>query len=80
MMEIFGLGRNFFPEAAFSECGFHCGFMTTEKSQKYLNYQRYTLEDYYSEVKKKVGIKRYFYKMFKPIIRKYLLGKSLHIL
>ena len=78
MMEIFGLGRGFLPEAAFSKSGFHCGFMTTEKSQKYLNYQRHTLEDFYNDVKKKVGIKRYFFIMFKPIIRRYLLRQSPH--
>jgi len=76
MTEIFGLGKDFLPDEAFSKGGFHCGFMTTDKSQKYLKYQRYTLDDYFNEVKKKTIVKRHFMKILKPVIRMYLLGKS----
>ena len=76
MMDIFGIGAYFLPEEAFSKKGFHCGFMTTIKSQKLLNYQRYTLDDYFSDVRKKVAVSRLFIMMFRPIVRKYLLSKS----
>jgi len=76
MMEIFGLGKDFLPDEAFSKDKFHCGFMTTEESQKLLNYQKHTLDDYLNEVKKRVRFKRYFMRIFKPIIRIYLLRKS----
>ncbi len=58
MLGIFGIGNNVLPEEAFSTKGFHCGFMTTDKSQVYLNYQRYTLDDYFNDVRKKVSLSR----------------------
>ncbi|MFX1314456.1 MAG: NAD-dependent epimerase/dehydratase family protein [Promethearchaeota archaeon] len=76
MMEIFGLGRNFLPEQAYEQKDFHCGFMDTERSQTLLNYQKHTLEDYYNEVKKKVGAKRFFMAMVKWAIRFNLLKRS----
>lgn len=76
MLGIFGIGFNKLPEEAFSRRGFHCGFMTTHKSQALLNYQRYTLDDYFNAVRKKVAISRLFTMMFKPIAQKYLLNKS----
>lgn len=77
MLGIFGIGFEELPEEAFRrERGFHCGFMTTKKSQELLNYQRYTLDDYFSAVRKKVAIIRFFNIVFKPIMQKYLLNKS----
>ncbi len=77
MLDIFGIGHEFLPEEAFRrDRGFHCGFMTTDKSQALLNYQRYTLDDYFNAVRKKVAFSRFFTTMFKSIAQKYLLNKS----
>jgi hypothetical protein len=76
MMEIFGLGRNFLPEEGFAEKDFHCGYMDTEKSQSLLGYQKHTLEDYYNEVKTKIGPKRHFMPAIRWIIRLNLLKRS----
>ncbi|MFX1388700.1 MAG: NAD-dependent epimerase/dehydratase family protein [Promethearchaeota archaeon] len=76
MLDIFGVGFDHLPEEAFSRNGFHCGFMTTDKSQGLLNYQRFTLDDYFNAVRKKVAVSRFFTMMFKPIAQKFLLGKS----
>jgi hypothetical protein len=76
MMELFGLGRNFLPEEGFAEKDFHCGYMNTSKSQTILNYQRHTLEDYYNEVKKKIGPKKHFMPVIRWIIRLNLLKRS----
>ncbi len=77
MLDIFGIGFEELPEEAFrQDRGFHCGFMTTDKSQALLNYQRYNLDDYFNAVRKKVAISRLFTMMFKPIAQKYLLNKS----
>ena len=76
MMEIFGLGRNFLPDEAFTDSDFHCGFMDTNHSQKLLHYQQHTLDDYYVDVKKKVGVKRYFIRCVKSSVRSNLLRKS----
>jgi nucleoside-diphosphate-sugar epimerase len=76
MLEIFGIGNNVLPDEAFSTKGFHCGFMTTERSQFLLNYQRHTIDDYFYEVRKKVTFSRFWTMMFRPFAKKYLLNKS----
>jgi nucleoside-diphosphate-sugar epimerase len=76
MMEIFGLGRNFLPEEGFAEKDFHCGYMNTTQSQNLLNYQKHTLEDYYREVKLKIGPKKHFMPAIRWIIRLNLLKRS----
>jgi nucleoside-diphosphate-sugar epimerase len=76
MLDIFGIGYDCLPSEAFSTKGFHCGYMTTNKSQTLLNYQRYTLDEYFNAVRKKVAISRFFMTMFRPIAQKYLLNKS----
>jgi nucleoside-diphosphate-sugar epimerase len=78
MLDIFGIGKNPLPSEAFSTNGFHCGFMTTDKSQTLLQYQRHTLDDYFNEVRKKVAFSHLFTAMFRPIVRKFLLYKSLY--
>ena len=76
MMELFGLGRNFLPKQAFEQKNFHCGFMDTSNSQLLLKYQRHTLEDYYNEVRLKIGSKRYFIPIVRGAIRQNLLKRS----
>jgi hypothetical protein len=50
--------------------------MSTNKSQNLLKYQKHTLEDYYREVKKKIGPKKHFMPVIKWMIRLHLLKKS----
>jgi len=76
MMELFGLGKNFLPDTAYAKSDFHCGYMNTEQSQNLLNYQRHSLEDYYTKVKKKIGVKRYFTWLIRWMIKLHLLRKS----
>jgi len=76
MMDIFGLGRKYLPDTAFTSEDFHCGYMTTRKGQELLNYQRYSLDSYYEDVRKKVGWKKHLVKLTRPVARKYLLAKS----
>ncbi|MHA2287846.1 MAG: NAD-dependent epimerase/dehydratase family protein, partial [Promethearchaeota archaeon] len=76
MMEIFGLGRNFLPEEGFAEKDFHCGYMETDRSQNLLHYQKHTLDDYYKEVKRKIGPKKHFMPVLKWMIRLNLLKRS----
>ena len=75
MMALFGLGRGFLPPEAFSKNGFHCGFMTTDKSCR-LGYQRHTLEDYFQEVRQEVAVRRHFLRCLRPVVRWYLLKRS----
>ena len=79
MFEIMGFGRDFLPDEAFSQHDSHCGFFD-DAEMSYLNsilkFQHHTIEDFYKEVKKWIGIKRYFVPLVKPILRWYLLRKS----
>lgn len=76
MMAIMGLGRGFLPDEAFAKDQFHCGFMETHDSQTLLKYQNHTLEDYYSDVKKKYGPKGFFIARVKSFVKIHLLKKS----
>ena len=79
MLEIMGFGRNFFPEEAFAKNNFHCGFYDADEmneNQRLLQFQNHTLEDFYKEVKKWIGFKRYLIPLVRPIIRWFLLKKS----
>ena len=76
MMDIFGLGKTCLSEGAFSTGKFHCGFMDTAESQHLLKYQRHTLEDYYKEVREKVGYRKWGMRMIRWVARLYLLSRS----
>jgi nucleoside-diphosphate-sugar epimerase len=77
--EIMGFGRGFLPETAFAKEGLYCGIFDpqeTQDLQNLLNYQRHTIQDFYYEVKKWIGFKRYLTPIIKPIARWYILRKS----
>jgi len=76
MFELFGLGKKFISDKAFSKRDFHCGYMDTKKSQELLKYQHHTLEDYYNDVRRKVGIKRYLTPIVRGIVKFDLLKRS----
>lgn len=77
--EIMGLGKNFLPEAAFAKEGFYCGILDSQETQnlqKLLNFQNHTLQDFYIELKKWFGLKRYLTPIIKPFLKWYILRKS----
>jgi nucleoside-diphosphate-sugar epimerase len=76
MLDLFGVGDNFLPENAFKKHGFHCGFMDTHKSQALLHYQRATLSDYFTQVKNKMRIRRFFIRMVRSIAQRVLFLRS----
>ncbi|TXT62639.1 MAG: hypothetical protein BAJALOKI3v1_530019 [Promethearchaeota archaeon] len=74
LLEIMGLGRDYFPESSFAGGGFNCGYIKNNpKLQKFLDYQNHDLPDFYQEVKEWIGVKRYFARIFRWFIKKYLL-------
>ncbi|MHA1110844.1 MAG: NAD-dependent epimerase/dehydratase family protein [Promethearchaeota archaeon] len=76
MTEIFGLGRELLPAEAFSEDGYHCGYLDTNDGEDKLHYQRYSLRDIYKTMKKRFrGLKLVTW-MFRPLVRHLLLKKS----
>ncbi len=76
MLDLFGVGVMKLPKEAFATGNFHCGYMTTKKSQNLLHFQRTTLKDYYNQVKEKVKGQRFWGKLFQPIARFYVLSRS----
>jgi UDP-glucose 4-epimerase len=76
MFDILGMGTDFLSDKAFRKSGFHCGYMDTDESERYLHYQRHTLEDYYQEVLKNYRIKRIFITLVRPLARWLLMRKS----
>ncbi|MBD3213590.1 MAG: NAD-dependent epimerase/dehydratase family protein [Candidatus Lokiarchaeota archaeon] len=79
MFEIFGIDFKNFPDEAFAKKDFHCGFLDTDESQKLLQYQKHTLEDYYEDIEEEIGILYYFYKLTKNLAQKHLLHQSKYL-
>jgi cholest-5-ene-3beta,7alpha-diol 3beta-dehydrogenase len=77
--KIMGLGRNFLPEAAFAKTGFYSGIFDpheTQDLQNLLNFKQHNLQDFYHEVKKWFGFKRFLTPLIRPLARRYILRKS----
>ena len=77
--EIMGFGRNFLPDTAFAKTGTYGGIfdpLETRDLQNLLNFQHHIIQDFYNEVKKSIGVKRYLFPLIKPIARWYILRKS----
>jgi nucleoside-diphosphate-sugar epimerase len=54
-LSLYGLGKQFFPDQAFSSGGFYCGFYgDTEEVQKELGFQRHTLDDHFRRVRENI--------------------------
>lgn len=71
-----GIGIGMFPREAFSNQYFPTDWMDTEESQRILRYQTRTIDDYVNDLKKALGFKIFFIKLFRPTIRYLLLKKS----
>jgi len=77
LLEIIGIGRDYFPKEAFAEKGFNCGYISdNSKLQKKVKFQNDHLKYFYQKVKDWIGIKRYFVRTFRWFIKKYLLKCS----
>lgn len=64
------------PEGAFSRVPFATDWLDTAESQAVLKFQRYTLDDYIVELKKAMGVGRWFVQAFRPLAQRWLLSKS----
>jgi len=70
------MGVNELPEEAFRGELYHCSYLSSEESNKMLNYQIHTYKDILSDMKKNNKMLIFLVKMFRPIARRYLLKKS----
>lgn len=75
---IFGLGKLDFPEHAFADKNFHCGFYADgENLENIVNFRQHSLEDYFQMEEEKVSpFKKGAAALFKKPIKWFLLKKS----
>ncbi len=77
MFLLFGLGgARALPEAAFSQTGYHCGFMDSQRSEDALHFQRNSIEDYYRETNAELGRLRPWLRPLAPLALKFILRLS----
>ncbi len=69
-------GVGMLPEEAFGSTPFCTDWVDTAESQRILNYQRRDLGDYVQEMTALLGYRRHLIRLFRPIVRHWLLKKS----
>jgi hypothetical protein len=70
------MGVNELPKKAFGGELYHCSYLNSEESNEILNYQNHTYEDILSDMKSNNKMLINLIKLFRPIVRRYLLKKS----
>lgn len=77
MMEAMGVGR--LPDRAFaSSATAYTDWLDTAESQRLLQYQQHSFEDFVQEVAASLGYIRWLMRLFAPLIRWWMLSKSPH--
>ena len=74
MMEAMGIGM--LPDRAFGSKAAYNDWLDTSESQKLLNYQQHTFDEFVQEIALSLGFKRYIIPLFRPLARRWMLGKS----
>ena len=74
LTEAMGIGT--LPDEAFSTKPYYTVWMDTSESQKLLNYQRHSFEEFAREMRSLVGYRRYQVMLLRPFYRRRLLKKS----
>jgi UDP-glucose 4-epimerase len=74
ILEAMGVGM--LPEGAFGSTPFCTDWLDTTESQALLDYQRCDLEDYVQEMVALLGTRRHLIRLFRPVVRRWLLRKS----
>jgi UDP-glucose 4-epimerase len=71
-----GMGVGMLPEEAFSIVPFPTDWIDTAESQRVLQYQQRDLDDYVQELVGLMGVERHLIRLFRPIVRYFLLRRS----
>jgi len=71
-----GAGVGMLPDEAFTSEPFYTDWLDTDESQRLLNYQRHSFEDYVSEMPSALGYRYVMSRAFRPLIRRYVLKLS----
>jgi len=74
VLEALGVGT--LPEEAYGSMPFCVDWLDTAESQRLLNYQRRDLGDYVQEMLALMGYRRHLIRLFRPLVRHWLLGES----
>ncbi|HHH83472.1 MAG TPA: NAD(P)-dependent oxidoreductase [Chloroflexi bacterium] len=74
VLEAVGIGM--LPEEAFTDETYPTDWLDTTESQRVLRFQRRTLADYIQELRGRLGFRRELIRIFRPIIRLWVLSKS----
>lgn len=74
VLEAVGVGM--LPEDTFTKEPYPTDWLDTTESQRVLKFQRQTLQDYIQDVTALLGFRRHLIRLFRPIIRAWLLSKS----
>ncbi len=74
VLEAMGVGM--FPKEAFSTMPFYTDWLDTEESQRLLQYQQRTLDNYIRDMLAILGFRRHLIQMFRPLVRWWLLRQS----
>jgi len=74
MLPLMGVGM--LPEEAFSTEPFHCCFYDTTELQQILQFQKHDMNDLLREMQENTKAARVFAKIFKPIVKPFLLMLS----
>jgi short-subunit dehydrogenase/dTDP-4-dehydrorhamnose reductase len=74
VLETVGIGA--LPEEAFTSVPFPTDWLDTTESNQVLQFQEHTLDDYISDVKRLLGVRRHLIRLFRPLIRPWLLRQS----
>lgn len=73
---LVALGIGMFPAEAFGSTPFYTDWMDTTESQQLLQYQRHSFDDYLRHKTASLGHRRYFIRLFRPLIRRMALKQS----
>jgi UDP-glucose 4-epimerase len=71
-----GMGVGMLPEEAFTTVPFPTDWIDTTESQRVLRYQQRDLDDYVQELVKLMGVKRHLIRLFRPLVRAFLVRRS----
>jgi nucleoside-diphosphate-sugar epimerase len=70
------VGLDMLPEEAFTQVPFPTDWLETSESQKLLQFQERTLQNYLEELKALLGFRRHLIRLFRPLIRWWMLRQS----
>lgn len=77
MMEAMGVGR--LPDTAFaSSASAYTDWLDTAESQKILQYQQHSFDDFIREVAASLGYRKHLIRLLAPLVRRWMLSQSPH--